>query len=243
MGAYQSRALDRPDDLPTGDLFISLCAHPGRPDVLTTWLDPAVVDERDPIPTDPALDMFDAGNGPPYPPEFVERYRAAQVARNDRDHGLGPRRAGAARRRPASPTACSPSPASGPTSASSTCRSTRPTVPSGATPAIPPSPTAARSGWPPSCSLRTLARHVEPRRVRVPGHAPPRAHHGAGAGRPVDRRPGVLPERRPRHPRRAGLERQAPRAGARRPLPPPARGRPRGARRPGGGVGRRADAR
>ena len=59
MGAYQSRALDQPDELPTGELFISLCAHPGRPDVLTTWLDPAVVDERDPIPTDPALDMFD----------------------------------------------------------------------------------------------------------------------------------------------------------------------------------------
>jgi len=84
MGAYQSRALDRPDELPTGDLFISLCAHPGRPDVLTTWLDPAVVDETDPIPTDSALDMFDAANGPPYAPEFVERYRAAQVTRNDR---------------------------------------------------------------------------------------------------------------------------------------------------------------
>jgi hypothetical protein len=43
-----------------------------------------VVDEGDPIPTDRALDMFDPGNGPPYPPEFVERYRAAQIARNDR---------------------------------------------------------------------------------------------------------------------------------------------------------------
>ena len=84
MGAYQSRALDQPDELSTGELFISLCAHPGRPDVLTTWLDPAVVDERDPIPTDPALDMFDPTNGPPYAPEFVARYRAAQVARNDR---------------------------------------------------------------------------------------------------------------------------------------------------------------
>ena len=84
MGAYQSRALDQPDKLPTGELFISLCAHPGRPDVLTTWLDPAVVDERDPIPTDAALDMFDPANGPPYAPEFVARYRAAQVARNDR---------------------------------------------------------------------------------------------------------------------------------------------------------------
>jgi pimeloyl-ACP methyl ester carboxylesterase len=43
-----------------------------------------VVDELDPVPTDPALDMFDPANGPPYSPEFVARYRAAQVARNDR---------------------------------------------------------------------------------------------------------------------------------------------------------------
>jgi pimeloyl-ACP methyl ester carboxylesterase len=84
MGAYQSRALDRPDELAAGDLFISLCAHPGRPDVLTSWLDPAVVDETDPIATDRSLDMFDPENGPPYAPQFVERYRAAQVARNDR---------------------------------------------------------------------------------------------------------------------------------------------------------------
>ncbi len=84
MGAYQSRALDQPDELAPGDLFISLCAHPGRPDVLTTWLDPAVVDERDPIATDPSLDMFNTENGPPYSPEFVRRYRAAQIARNDK---------------------------------------------------------------------------------------------------------------------------------------------------------------
>jgi pimeloyl-ACP methyl ester carboxylesterase len=83
MGAYQSYALDRPT-LPTGDLFISLCAHPGRPDVLTAWLDPSVVDEADLLATEPSLDMFDRGNGPPYRQEFVQRYRAAQVARNDR---------------------------------------------------------------------------------------------------------------------------------------------------------------
>jgi pimeloyl-ACP methyl ester carboxylesterase len=84
MGAYQSYALDRPDQLPSGDLFISLCAHPGRPDVLTAWLDPAVVDETDLLASDPSLDMFNKENGPPYDGKFVERYRAAQVARNDR---------------------------------------------------------------------------------------------------------------------------------------------------------------
>jgi hypothetical protein len=48
------------------------------------WLDPSVVDENDPLSCDPHLDMFNPGHGPPYPPDFVERYRAAQVARNDR---------------------------------------------------------------------------------------------------------------------------------------------------------------
>ncbi|MGH3560747.1 MAG: alpha/beta hydrolase, partial [Mycobacterium sp.] len=40
------------------------------------------VDESDPVASDPDLDLFDEANGPPYPPEFVTRYRAAQVARN-----------------------------------------------------------------------------------------------------------------------------------------------------------------
>jgi len=71
------------NDLVPADLFISLCAHPGRPEVLTAWLDPSVVDENDPLSCDPDLDMYNAANGPPYPPDFVERYRAAQVARND----------------------------------------------------------------------------------------------------------------------------------------------------------------
>jgi pimeloyl-ACP methyl ester carboxylesterase len=83
MGAYQSRALDG-NGLSPGDLFVSLCAHPGRPDVLTMWLDPSVVDETDVLTVDPSLDMFNPENGPPYSAEFVQRYRAAQVARNDR---------------------------------------------------------------------------------------------------------------------------------------------------------------
>jgi pimeloyl-ACP methyl ester carboxylesterase len=89
MSAYQSRASE-PDDAcdadgaGPGDLFVALCAHPGRPDVLTTWLDPAVTDELDPLSVDPDLDMYNPSNGPPYSPGFVARYRAAQVARNDR---------------------------------------------------------------------------------------------------------------------------------------------------------------
>jgi len=80
MSAYQSQAEGRD----RADLFVSLCAHLGRPDVLTLWLDPSVTDEFDPLGADPALDMFNPDNGPPYSPEFVERYRAAQVDRNDR---------------------------------------------------------------------------------------------------------------------------------------------------------------
>jgi hypothetical protein len=86
MSAYQTRTSD-PDDADEagpGDLFVALCAHPGRPDVLTTWLDPSVTDEFDPLSVDPDLDMYNPSNGPPYSPEFVTRYRAAQVARNER---------------------------------------------------------------------------------------------------------------------------------------------------------------
>ena len=97
MAAYQSQAVDptlRPpidlepvpgiDALPAADAYISLAAHLGRPDVLTAWMDAAVVDEDDPVLTDPSLDLFDPENGPPYSEEFVQRYRAAQVERNHR---------------------------------------------------------------------------------------------------------------------------------------------------------------
>ncbi|GAC1305835.1 MAG: alpha/beta hydrolase [Acidimicrobiales bacterium] len=88
MSAYHAEAVDPilggAEGLAPGDLFISLNAHAGRPDVLTAWLDPSVTDEGDPLSVDPALDMFRAEHGPPYAPDFVARYRAAQVARNER---------------------------------------------------------------------------------------------------------------------------------------------------------------
>lgn len=75
-------------DLPTADGYIVLAAHPGQGMVLMSCLDAAVVDESDPLASDPALDMYDERNGfktPPaesrYAPDFVERYRAAQRAR------------------------------------------------------------------------------------------------------------------------------------------------------------------
>ncbi len=66
------------------DLYVSLCSHAGRPEVLTAWMDPSVTDERDPTLIDPSLNMYDPDNGPPYSAEFVARYRAAQEARNHR---------------------------------------------------------------------------------------------------------------------------------------------------------------
>lgn len=95
MGAYLSQAtspsieptfgLGLPDavlDLPGADLYISLNAHPGRPEVLTAWMDPSVTDETDPLSVDSHLDMFQ--HAPPYEAAFVERYRAGQRARNHR---------------------------------------------------------------------------------------------------------------------------------------------------------------
>ncbi len=97
MAAYQSQAVEpnvtpvpgmRPqpaiERLPDGDAFIALAAHAGRPEVLTAWLDPSVVDEKDPLTADPALDPFDTRNGPPFTEEFQRQYRAAQRARNER---------------------------------------------------------------------------------------------------------------------------------------------------------------
>lgn len=71
-------------DLPPADALVVLNAHRGRAQVLTAWLDPAVRDESDPRVRDPDLDLFDQRRRPPYAPEFVARYRAAQEARNRR---------------------------------------------------------------------------------------------------------------------------------------------------------------
>lgn len=97
MAAYQSQALgvtmeatpgltipDALHQLQPADKYVSLCAHGGRPEVLTEWFDPSVTDETDPTSCDPALNMYDEANGPPYSESFIADYRAAQVARNHR---------------------------------------------------------------------------------------------------------------------------------------------------------------
>lgn len=96
MAAYQAQAVHhhvtpldgmRPaaglNDLPRADGLVTTAAHPGRPDLLTAWMDAAVVDENDALASDPELDMFDGRNGPPYADDFLRRYRAAQINRNN----------------------------------------------------------------------------------------------------------------------------------------------------------------
>ena len=82
--AAEGRVAEALHNLLPGDLYISLNAHKGRPEVLTNWMDASVVDESDPTRTDERLDPFNLANGPPYSPDFVVRYRAAQRARNQR---------------------------------------------------------------------------------------------------------------------------------------------------------------
>jgi len=96
MAAYQAQAVHhhvtpldgmRPaaglTDLPPADGYVASAAHPGRPDVLTAWMDASVTDENDALGTDPDLDLFDERNGRPYSSDFIARYRAAQIARNE----------------------------------------------------------------------------------------------------------------------------------------------------------------
>jgi len=74
------------EDLPAGDAIFLVASHVSRSATLTEWMDASILDERDPERRDPELDLYnpDNPNQPPYTEAFLERYREAQVERNQR---------------------------------------------------------------------------------------------------------------------------------------------------------------
>jgi len=73
-------------DLPPADGIMLLAAHVSRHGTLTEWMDASILDESDPTRRDPELNLYNPNNPnqPPYTPEFLERYRQAQIDRNRR---------------------------------------------------------------------------------------------------------------------------------------------------------------
>jgi pimeloyl-ACP methyl ester carboxylesterase len=72
--------------LTKADGVMLLAAHISRAVTLTEWMDPSIADEARPFSRDRDLNIYDPANPhqPPYTPDFVERFRAAQLARNRR---------------------------------------------------------------------------------------------------------------------------------------------------------------
>lgn len=73
------------------DGLVLVAPHPGQGALLMGCIDPSITDEDDAFSTDPALDPFNPENGydpktksARYSPEFVKKYREAQVARVNR---------------------------------------------------------------------------------------------------------------------------------------------------------------
>jgi alpha-beta hydrolase superfamily lysophospholipase len=74
------------EQLPPAAAVMMLAAHVSRHGTLTEWIDASIHDESHPFDRDPELDLYNPANPnqPPYSSEFLDRYRAAQVARNRR---------------------------------------------------------------------------------------------------------------------------------------------------------------
>ena len=65
------------------DAMIFQAAHVSRAQLLADWIDPSVLDENDPDRRDIELDLYDPRNPnqPPYPADYLARFRACQLAR------------------------------------------------------------------------------------------------------------------------------------------------------------------
>ena len=102
MAAYQAQAVDphvtplegmRPaaglGDLPPADGYIASAAHPGRPDVLTAWMDASVVDETDALATDPDARPVQRAQRPPVLRGLHQAVPQSPDRPQQRDHRLG----------------------------------------------------------------------------------------------------------------------------------------------------------
>lgn len=67
-----------------GDALLLVASHRSRHKLLTGQIDPSVLDELNPDKRDVELDIYDPANPnqPPYSTDYLERFRAAQIARN-----------------------------------------------------------------------------------------------------------------------------------------------------------------
>ena len=66
-------------DMPQAQAMVYLAPHPGQGRLLMGCIDPSVTDESDPLSVEPALDAFTVEA--PFSPDFITRYRNAQVER------------------------------------------------------------------------------------------------------------------------------------------------------------------
>jgi dienelactone hydrolase len=71
-------------NLSRADGLMQLAAHSSRARIMTESMDASIRNELDPTDRDPAFDLYAKNGGPkpPYSADFVEAYRAAQIARN-----------------------------------------------------------------------------------------------------------------------------------------------------------------
>ena len=71
-------------DLPPVEGIALAAAHAGRARLMREWIDPAVIDEADPMRSDPELDLYAVERPLPLDPAFLARFRQAQLARLER---------------------------------------------------------------------------------------------------------------------------------------------------------------